>query len=66
MSEPTVAMYRCHTWTMTDRITLSKFLGDEHFEDGVWAGDCVRGMENQTNQELGDIKPLIWQQIFEG
>jgi hypothetical protein len=35
VSEPTVAMYGCQTWSVTDRITLSKFLGEEHFDEGV-------------------------------
>jgi hypothetical protein len=32
--ESTATMCGCQTWSMTDR-TLSKFLGEEHFEEGV-------------------------------
>jgi hypothetical protein len=37
MLEPIVVMYGCQTWSMTDRITVSKFLGEEHFEEGMQA-----------------------------
>jgi hypothetical protein len=36
MLEPTVAMYGCQMWSMTDMITLSKFLGEKHFQEGLW------------------------------
>jgi hypothetical protein len=39
MSEPIAAMYGCQTWSMTDTITVSKFLVEEHFEEGVWASN---------------------------
>jgi hypothetical protein len=39
MSELIAAMYGRQTWSMTDRITLSKFSGEEHFEEGVWASN---------------------------
>jgi hypothetical protein len=55
MLEPTVVMYGCQTWGVSDRITLYKFLGEEHFEEGVWVSKRVRGLENQNQRRTEGI-----------
>jgi hypothetical protein len=65
MLEPTVTMYGCQTWSVTDRITVSKFLEEEHFEEGVWASNWVRfGKWEPTPNWRNYIKPLIWLRIL--
>jgi hypothetical protein len=52
-------MCGCQTWSMTDR-TLSKFLGEEHFEEGVWASNWVWGWENQNQPWTDGIILNLW------
>jgi hypothetical protein len=35
-------MYESQTWA------LSKFLGEEHFEEGAWASNWVRDLQTQN------------------
>jgi hypothetical protein len=53
--KPTAVMCGCQTWSMTDRITISKFLGEEYFEEGVWASNRVRGLENENQPRTEGI-----------
>jgi hypothetical protein len=55
MLEPTVAMYGCQIWSVTDSITVSKFLGLEHFQEGVWASNTVRDLENENQPRTEGI-----------
>jgi hypothetical protein len=55
MLEPNAAMYGCQTWSMTDRIALSKLFGEEHFEQGVQASKLVRSLENQNQPRTEGI-----------
>jgi hypothetical protein len=60
MLEPIVVMYECQTWDMTDRITVSEFLGEEHFEEGIRATKWVRDLENQNQRRTEGTILNIW------
>jgi hypothetical protein len=45
---------------MTDRITVSKFLGEEHFEEGMQASKWVRDLENQNQRRTEGIILNLW------
>jgi hypothetical protein len=55
MLKPIAGMYGCQTGCVTDRITVSKFLGEEHFVEGVLASNWVRDLENENQPSTEGI-----------
>jgi hypothetical protein len=59
MLEPTVEMYGHHTCSVTDRITLSKFLGEEHFEEVCRPVTEYEVWKIRINHENSDLQQIL-------